>query len=160
MYRLVACHIGGSPAARGRCHHHCHVKDSQDVWSTRGELRQKYFQPLNDAAGAKVLSCARGQIEETVPGSGSERSLRQVTYASGVESPARTAFSPAIRVDGLTKRFGRVVAVEDLSLTVARGEVFGFLGPNGASNATTIRLLLGLIRPTAGSAKIFGLRCG
>ena len=80
--------------------------------------------------------------------------------ASGVESPARTAFSRAIRVDGLTKRFGRVVAVEDLSLTVAPGEVFGFLGPNGAGKSTTVRLLLGLIRPTAGSAKIFGCDAG
>ena len=83
-----------------------------------------------------------------------------MTYASGVESLARTAFSPAIRLDGLTKRFGPVVAVEDLSLTVAPGEVFGFLGPSGAGNATTIRLLLGLIRPTAGSAKIFGCDAG
>jgi ABC-2 type transport system ATP-binding protein len=48
------------------------------------------------------------------------------------------------------------VAVEDLSLTVAPGEVFGFLGPNGAGKSTTVRLLLGLIRPTAGCAKIFG----
>ena len=72
-----------------------------------------------------------------------------------MESPAPTAFSPAIRADGLTKRFGRVVAVEDLSMTVAPGEVFGFLGPNGAGKSTTIRLLLGLIRPTAGSAAIF-----
>jgi ABC-2 type transport system ATP-binding protein len=72
-----------------------------------------------------------------------------------VESPART-FGPAIYVEGLTKRFGRVTAVEDLSLTVAPGEVFGFLGPNGAGKSTTIRLLLGFIRPTAGSAAIFG----
>lgn len=79
-----------------------------------------------------------------------------MTYASGVESPARTAFSPATRVDRLTKRFGRVVAVEDLSSTVAPSEVFG-LGPNGAGKSTTVRLLLGLIRPTAGSAK--DIRC-
>ena len=77
-----------------------------------------------------------------------------------MESPAPTAFSPAIRADGLTKRFGRVVAVEDLSMTVAPGEVFGFLGPNGAGKSTTIRLLLGLIRPTAGSAAIFGCAAG
>jgi ABC-2 type transport system ATP-binding protein len=77
-----------------------------------------------------------------------------------VESPARSAFSPAIRVDGLTKRFGRVVAVEDLNMTVAPGEVFGFLGPNGAGKSTTIRLLLGLIRPTAGCAAIFGCAAG
>jgi ABC-2 type transport system ATP-binding protein len=73
-----------------------------------------------------------------------------------VESPAHAVDGPAIRIDGLTKRFGRVVAVEDLNLSVARGEVFGFLGPNGAGKSTTIRLLLGLIRPTAGSAAIFG----
>jgi ABC-2 type transport system ATP-binding protein len=73
-----------------------------------------------------------------------------------VESPARTDFSPAIRVDGLTKRFGHVLAVDELSMTVAPGEVFGFLGPNGAGKSTTIRLLVGLIRPTAGSAAIFG----
>jgi ABC-2 type transport system ATP-binding protein len=77
-----------------------------------------------------------------------------------MESPARTVVTPAIRVDGLTKRFGRVVAVEDLSMSVAPGEVFGFLGPNGAGKSTTIRLLLGLIRPTAGSAKIFGYAAG
>ncbi|OBG99434.1 ABC transporter ATP-binding protein [Mycobacterium sp. E136] len=63
---------------------------------------------------------------------------------------------PAIHVHGLTKRFGRVVAVEDLEMTVLPGEVFGFLGPNGAGKSTTIRLLLGMIRPTSGSAMIFG----
>jgi ABC-2 type transport system ATP-binding protein len=77
-----------------------------------------------------------------------------------MESSARTVVTPAIRVDGLTKRFGRVVAVEDLSMSVAPGEVFGFLGPNGAGKSTTIRVLLGLIRPTAGSAKIFGCAAG
>jgi ABC-2 type transport system ATP-binding protein len=78
----------------------------------------------------------------------------------GVRSPARADLGPAIRVDGLTKRFGRVAAVEDLSMTVAPGEVFGFLGPNGAGKSTTIRLLLGLIRPTAGVAAIFGCAAG
>ncbi|WP_082984412.1 ABC transporter ATP-binding protein [Mycobacterium sp. 1465703.0] len=73
-----------------------------------------------------------------------------------MEPSARAAVEPAIRVDGLTKRFGRIAAVEDLSMSVAPGEVFGFLGPNGAGKSTTIRLLLGLIRPTAGTAKIFG----
>lgn len=73
-----------------------------------------------------------------------------------MEPPGHTAVEPAIRVDGLTKRFGRIAAVEDLSMSVAPGEVFGFLGPNGAGKSTTIRLLLGLIRPTAGTVKIFG----
>ncbi len=57
----------------------------------------------------------------------------------------------AIAMDGLTKRYGRVQALQDLSLRVVEGEVFGFLGPNGAGKTTTIRLLLGLIRPDAGS---------
>src|SRR5664279_1544305 len=58
----------------------------------------------------------------------------------------------AIRSEGLTKRFGDVVALDSLDLTVERGEVFGFLGPNGAGKSTTIRLLLHLIRPNAGRA--------
>jgi ABC-2 type transport system ATP-binding protein len=86
--------------------------------------------------------------------------LKPVTYPSGVKSRAHTEPRPAIGINGLTKRFGRVTAVEDLSLTVASGEVFGFLGPNGAGKSTTIRLLLGLIRPTSGSAEIFGCAAG
>ncbi|MGI5521106.1 ATP-binding cassette domain-containing protein [Micromonospora sp. CA-259024] len=62
---------------------------------------------------------------------------------------------PAIRTVGLTKRYGPVCALEALDLTVPAGEVFGFLGPNGAGKSTTIRLLLGLARPTAGQAWIF-----
>ncbi len=64
---------------------------------------------------------------------------------------------PAIRTQGLTKRFGPVVAVDDLTLDVPPGEVFGFLGPNGAGKSTTLRLLLGLIHPTVGSASIMGV---
>jgi ABC-2 type transport system ATP-binding protein len=70
---------------------------------------------------------------------------------------SRTASDVAIRIDSLTKRFGAIVAVDDLSLTVPAGEVFGFLGPNGAGKSTTIRMLLGLIRPSAGSAEVFGV---
>lgn len=65
---------------------------------------------------------------------------------------------PAIATHGLTKRYGSgVLALDALTVTVRRGEVFGFLGPNGAGKTTTIRLLLDLIRPTAGRADIFGL---
>ena len=62
----------------------------------------------------------------------------------------------AITIDGLTKRFGRVVAVDDLSFEVDQGTVVGFLGPNGAGKTTTLRTLLGLVTPTAGSARIDG----
>jgi polyether ionophore transport system ATP-binding protein len=63
----------------------------------------------------------------------------------------------AIRTSGLTKRYGKVTALDTLDLQVRPGEVLGFLGPNGAGKTTTIRLLLGLIRQTSGSAEIFGL---
>jgi ABC-2 type transport system ATP-binding protein len=63
---------------------------------------------------------------------------------------------PVVEVDHLTKRFGSLVAVDDLTFTLERGTVTGFLGPNGAGKTTTLRVLLGLVRPTAGSARIFG----
>ncbi len=67
------------------------------------------------------------------------------------------AASEAIATFGLCKRYGRTRALEDLSLSVPRGQVFGYLGPNGAGKTTTIRLLLGLHRPTAGRAQLFGI---
>jgi ABC-2 type transport system ATP-binding protein len=63
-----------------------------------------------------------------------------------------------IEVEGLTKRFGRVVAVRELSFTVPTGTVTGFLGPNGAGKTTTLRSLLGLVHPDAGRATIEGRR--
>ncbi len=65
--------------------------------------------------------------------------------------------SPAIAVRELTKRFGDVTAVEDLTFTVEPGKVTGFLGPNGAGKSTTLRAILGLAEPTAGSTAIAGL---
>jgi ABC-2 type transport system ATP-binding protein len=62
----------------------------------------------------------------------------------------------AIELRGVTKRFGDVVAVDDLDLTVTEGEVFGFLGPNGAGKSTTINLLLDFVRPSAGSVRVLG----
>jgi ABC-2 type transport system ATP-binding protein len=62
----------------------------------------------------------------------------------------------AIEVSGLTKRFGPVLAVDDLSFTVDEGRVVGFLGPNGAGKTTTLRMLLGLVYPTAGTATVNG----
>ena len=59
----------------------------------------------------------------------------------------------------LSKRFGETVAVSDLTLRVEAGEVMGFLGPNGSGKTTTIRLLMGLLRPSAGRAAILGRDC-
>ena len=63
---------------------------------------------------------------------------------------------PAIEVSSLTKKFGDFVAVNNVSFEVSRGEIFGFLGPNGAGKTTTIRMLLGLLTPTSGTARVVG----
>lgn len=65
----------------------------------------------------------------------------------------------AIRTVGLTKRYGSLAALDSLDLEVPEGDVLGYLGPNGSGKTTTIRLLLGLIRATAGRAEIFGADC-
>ncbi|MBN1300709.1 MAG: ABC transporter ATP-binding protein [Melioribacteraceae bacterium] len=63
-----------------------------------------------------------------------------------------------IEVQGLTKRFKELTAVDNLELNVYRGDVFGFLGPNGAGKSTTIRMLLSLIKPSGGNISIFGMQ--
>jgi ABC-type branched-subunit amino acid transport system ATPase component len=70
---------------------------------------------------------------------------------------AGTPRSPAIRTIGLTKRYGGRTVVDDVSFSVVAGRVTGFLGPNGAGKSTTMRLVLGLERPDAGKATVFGM---
>jgi ABC-2 type transport system ATP-binding protein len=74
--------------------------------------------------------------------------------------PAHATPGAVIETRGLHKRFGAKTAVRDLSLSVRRGEVFGFLGPNGAGKSTTIKMLLGLVAPTAGSGMVLGAPLG
>ena len=83
----------------------------------------------------------------------SEQLLKAHTTAS-------TAVRPAIELRGLTKRYGRVTAVEDVSLDVAAGQVLGLLGPNGAGKTTTIKMMTGLVTPTAGTARLGGYDIG
>jgi len=64
--------------------------------------------------------------------------------------------TPAIQTRGLTRTFGALTAVQDVTFTVASGQFFGFLGPNGAGKSTTIKMLTGLLEPTAGSIEILG----
>src|SRR5579862_67771 len=74
---------------------------------------------------------------------------------------SRTATtSPAIHAIGLSKRYRDVVAVSSLDMTVGRGEVFGFLGPNGAGKTTVVKMLLGLVRPSAGEGLLLGAPLG
>jgi ABC-2 type transport system ATP-binding protein len=68
------------------------------------------------------------------------------------------AQTAAIRITGLEKRYGSVIAVENLSLEVKPGRIFGFLGPNGSGKSTTIGCLTGLLDPTAGQIEILGQR--
>jgi ABC-2 type transport system ATP-binding protein len=74
-------------------------------------------------------------------------------------SPPTESDAPVIATDGLTKRFGSFTALDGLSIEVSAGEVFGFLGPNGAGKTTTVRMLLGLAKPAAGTATVFGFDC-
>ena len=69
-----------------------------------------------------------------------------------------TVDAPAIRARGLTKQFGTLVAVDHVDLTVPTSHVYGFLGPNGSGKSTTIRMLCGLLTPTAGEIEVLGLR--
>lgn len=94
----------------------------------------------------------RREVGSAVSSPTRERFPVSASFAASPRAPSDSA----IRIDGVTKRFGDIVAVDDLNLTIGVGEVFGFLGPNGAGKSTTVRVLLGLIRPTAGSAYIFG----
>ncbi|TXC76061.1 ABC transporter ATP-binding protein [Luteibaculum oceani] len=64
--------------------------------------------------------------------------------------------SEILKVNGLTKNFGRKTAVSDISFSIEKGEIFGLLGPNGSGKTTTLGMILGLLKPTAGSISLFG----
>lgn len=68
-----------------------------------------------------------------------------------------TTQEPAIVIENLVKTYGKVQAVRDISMSIERGEIFGFLGPNGAGKTTTIRCLLDVIRPSSGAIRVLGL---
>jgi ABC-2 type transport system ATP-binding protein len=86
--------------------------------------------------------------------------LSEAPRSSSENRSPQAATSPAIHAIGLSKRFGDTIAVNALSMTVERGEVFGFLGPNGAGKTTVVKLLLGLARPTGGEALVLGAPLG
>jgi ABC-2 type transport system ATP-binding protein len=84
--------------------------------------------------------------------------VRQQTEPRGAETAENGArATPAVRVEGLTKRFGDVLAVDDVSLTVDRGSVVGLLGPNGAGKTTLVKSILGLTLPDEGSVRVAGV---
>src|SRR5690606_18963035 len=75
---------------------------------------------------------------------------------SGVSGAGGGAAPPIIEAEHLSRRFGDVVAVRDVSLSVAPGEIFGVLGPNGAGKSTTIRMLCGILDPSGGRGTVVG----
>ena len=79
---------------------------------------------------------------------------------AGDAAAGPAAASPAVHAMDLRKQYRRTVALAGLSMTVQRGEVFGFLGPNGAGKTTAVKMLLGLIRPTGGDAMVLGAPAG
>jgi len=80
--------------------------------------------------------------------------------AAGAGTPGTGRASPAVHTIELRKCYRGTVALDGLSMTVPRGEVFGFLGPNGAGKTTAVKLLLGLVRPTGGEAMVLGAPAG
>ena len=90
-------------------------------------------------------------------GQGVARSI-DVRVTPSLPSLNAGAGDPVLIASSLTKRFGDLVAVDELTFALRAGTVTGFLGPNGAGKTTTLRLLLGLARPTAGEALVFGRR--
>ena len=98
----------------------------------------------------ELLSVARGLADAAT--------VRGVTSAPAAAPLAGLPPSPAVWCSGLRKRYGRQTAVDDVSFTVARGEVLGLLGPNGAGKTSVIKMLLGLVRPDAGEVLLLGRR--
>jgi len=94
--------------------------------------------------------------------SGGAASPATLVTVTGADAPAGRSggFRPVIEVRNLTKRYGPIVAVDDLSFTVAAGQVTGFLGPNGSGKSTTMRMIVGLDAPTAGQVTVDGQRYG
>ncbi len=77
--------------------------------------------------------------------------------AIGIRGPRRTASRPAVEIEHLRKTYGELVAVDDVSFSVAEGEIFGILGPNGAGKTTTVECAIGLRSPDSGTVRLLGL---
>src|ERR1019366_5460235 len=118
---------------------------------------------LGGGVHAETDPDAAGAGEAGVPGEdrGGESGARaEVEHAGGRGNPAgavmETTIESIIETRGLTKRFGTLTAVDHLDLTVAKGEIFGLVGPDGAGKTTTLRMLCGLMDPSEGSARVAG----
>src|SRR5215467_6995331 len=80
-----------------------------------------------------------------------------VAERAGIRSPGQAASRPAVEIAHLRKTYGELVAVDDVSFSVAEGEIFGILGPNGAGKTTAVECAIGLRAPDAGTVRLLGL---
>ena len=92
------------------------------------------------------------ELSQTLPHLPPDVERREESVASAVQPNA------VIHTDGLTKHFGDEVAVQDVSLDIERGVIFGFIGPSGSGKTTTVRLLTGIAQPSSGALEVFGVR--
>ena len=83
--------------------------------------------------------------------------MSATTAVAAAPSPQQSAQDVAIDVQGLTKRYGDRTVVDGLTMQVRRGEIYGFLGPNGSGKTTSIRMMCGLLTPDAGAGRTLGL---
>ena len=112
-----------------------------------------------DAAGSDIdanPAALRGQLRCQTARRHCHRPARAATEPAARASASANASTDVIAVQHLTRRFGDFVAVNDVSFTVARGEIFGLLGANGAGKSTTFRMLCGLLPPSAGTLQVAG----
>jgi ABC-2 type transport system ATP-binding protein len=107
-------------------------------------------------SGGRVIACER----PAALGPDLEEAVKRLLAPGTAPVPAAARPEPhgeAIRIEGLTRRFGAFTAVENLSFAVARGEVFGLLGPNGSGKSTTIKMLCGILPPSGGRMRVAGI---
>src|SRR3954453_6818395 len=110
-------------------------------------------QPLGPAPGPRLVSPEDVCVTRPILTPGWRVSS---SFHTGLRTVAAMDTALAVEVDGVTKKYGDLVAVDDVSLRVAQGEVYGVLGPNGAGKTTLLRMLFGLLRPNAGTIRVFG----
>jgi ABC-2 type transport system ATP-binding protein len=123
--------------------------------SPAGESRSAGVSPAEESRSAGVSPAEESRSAGVSPAQKDTDKTPTQKPAGG--TPALQDNQAAIKLYGLTKRFGRSVAVNNLSLTVPRGSTFGLLGPNGAGKSTTIKMLMGMLSITAGKALVLGV---
>lgn len=138
--------------------------DTVHVVCTNTDLVSERSRDLIESAGYAIESMhtALPSLEDVFvsvlnPKTSSEDEKQKKVMASGLsQTPIEKNGEPAVRVSGLTRRFGDFTAVNAIGFDVPKGEIFGFLGPNGAGKSTTIRMLCGLLEPTEGGGTVGG----